>query len=246
MSTGADGEASPTLRPPTYGLYCDFRNPPAWAVPWDRFYAETLDQIAWAETELGFGTVWISEHHFVADGYTPSPLTLAAAVAARTERIEIGTSIAILPLQHPVRLAEDALTVDALSGGRFRLGVGAGYRAQEFDAFDVAIADRFTRLEDGLRILRAAFDGRPLDGGPRHPELSGVTVTPGPLASGGPELWVGSFGPRGIELAARYADGMVQPIPSLWPLYVDACARLGRRPRVAAGYHWILGDDPEQ
>jgi alkanesulfonate monooxygenase SsuD/methylene tetrahydromethanopterin reductase-like flavin-dependent oxidoreductase (luciferase family) len=232
-------------RSPTYGLYCDFRNPPAFHQPWDQLYRETLDQIAWAEAELGFRSVWISEHHFVDDGYTPSPLALAAAVAARTRHVEIGTSVVILPLHHPVTLAEDALTVDAISGGRFRLGVGAGYRPEEFAAFGVPIAERFTRMEDGLRVLRAAFDGRPLDGGARHPELTGVTVTPGPLDGGGPELWVGSFGPRGIERAARYADGMVQPIPSLWPLYTEACARHGRRPRVAAGYHWILGDDPE-
>jgi alkanesulfonate monooxygenase SsuD/methylene tetrahydromethanopterin reductase-like flavin-dependent oxidoreductase (luciferase family) len=236
---------TPTVAVPTFGLYLDFRNPPAWPRPWDRLYAETLEQVAWAERDLGFATVWISEHHLVDDGYTPSPLALAAAVAARTQRVEIGTSVAILPLQHPVRLAEDALTVDALSGGRFRLGVGAGYRRPEFEALGVPIGERFTRMEDGLRVLRAAFDGRPLDGGPRHPELDGLRVTPGPLEGGGPELWVGAFGPRGIERAARYADGMVEPIPALWPAYTEACARHGRHPRVAAGFHWILGDDPE-
>jgi alkanesulfonate monooxygenase SsuD/methylene tetrahydromethanopterin reductase-like flavin-dependent oxidoreductase (luciferase family) len=235
----------PAVRPPTYGLYHDFRNPPAWHRPWDRFYAETLEQIAWAEAELGFRTTWISEHHGVDDGYTPSPLALAAAIATRTQRMEIGTSIAILPLQHPVRLAEDALTVDALSGGRFRLGVGAGYREPEFALFGVPMAERFSGMEHGLAILRAAFDGQPLDGGARHPELTGHTVTPGPLVGGGPELWVGAFGPQGIDRAARFADGMVEPIPALWPTYIDACARHGTIPRVAVGYHWIPGDDPE-
>jgi len=229
---------------PTFGLYLDFRNPPRWGVPWDRFYREMLDLIAGAE-DLGFGSVWISEHHFVADGYTPSPLALAAAVAARTKRIVIGTSVAILPLRHPVTLAEDALTVDALAGGRFRLGVGAGYRPEEFAAFGVPMEERFPRFEDGLRVLRAAFDGRPLEGGPRHPELDGVVVTPGPLDGGGPELWVGSWGPRGIERAARYGDGFLVSIERTWPAYLEACARHGRRPRVVAGHHWILGDDPE-
>jgi alkanesulfonate monooxygenase SsuD/methylene tetrahydromethanopterin reductase-like flavin-dependent oxidoreductase (luciferase family) len=229
---------------PAFGLYLDFRNPAPWALPWDRFYAEVFDQVAWAE-ELGYGSVWISQHHLVADGYTPSPLALAAAVATRTSRVEIGTSIVILPLHHPVTLAEDALTVDALSGGRFRLGVGAGYRPGEFAALAVPMAERFTRFEDGLRVLRAAFDGRALDGGPRHPELDGVVVTPGPLEGGGPELWVGSFGPKGIERAGRYGDGFLVSIPSTWPPYLEACARHGRTPRVVAAQHWIIGDDPE-
>src|SRR5205085_8285153 len=161
---------------PTFGLYYDFRNPPRWHQSWDRYYAEILDQIAWAETELGFGSVWISEHHFVDDGYTPSPIPLAAAIAARTQRVRIGTSIAILPLQNPIKLAEDALTVDALSCGRFRLGVGVGYRPEEFAAFGVPITERWTRMAEGLQILRAAFDGRPVEVHGRHHQLDGVTV----------------------------------------------------------------------
>jgi alkanesulfonate monooxygenase SsuD/methylene tetrahydromethanopterin reductase-like flavin-dependent oxidoreductase (luciferase family) len=237
---GRDGVALPS-----FGTYYDFRNPPRWHVPWDRFYAEIIEQVAWAETELGIRSAWISEHHFVDDGYTPSPLVLAGAIAMRTQHVEIGTSIAILPLQHPVRMAEDALTVDALSGGRFRLGVGVGYRPEEFAAFGVPMSARWSVMEQGLQILRAAFDGRPIDAS-RHPELAGVTVTPGPLEGGGPELWLGTFGPQGIDRAARYADGLLGPIPELWPVYADACARHGRTPRVAAGYHWIFGDDPER
>ncbi len=245
---GAMGTTSGTGAPlPAFGLYHDFRNPPRWALPWDRYYGEILDQLSWAETELGFTSTWISEHHFVDDGYTPSPLTLAAAIAVRTQRMEIGTSVVILPLAHPVRLAEDALTVDALSGGRFRLGVGVGYRPEEFAAFGVPLDGRWARTEQALHVLRAAFDGRPIevDG---YPELAGLTVTPGPLddVRGGPELWLGTFGPKGIDRAARYADGLLGPIPALWPAYAQACARHGRTPRVAVGYHWIFGDDPER
>ena len=175
----------------------------------------------------------------------PFTAPLSAAIATRTNFVEIGTSIAILPLQHPVRLAEDSLTVDALSGGRFRLGVGVGYCEVEFDALGVALSSRWSRMERGLQILRAAFDGRPLSV-PGHPELDGVTVTPGPLEGGGPELWVGTFGPKGLDHAARYGDGLLGPIPQLWPVYTDACARYGRTARVAAGFHWIFGEDPER
>lgn len=239
-----NGEGS-VARVPTFGMYYDFRNPPQWARAWDRFYAEILEQITWAESALGFRSVWISEHHFVADGYTPSPLVLAAAIASRTHHVEIGTSIAILPLQHPVRLAEDSLTVDALSGGRFRLGVGVGYRPEEFAALGVAMSSRWASMERGLGVLRAAFDGRPIHV-PGHPELDDLVVTPGPLDHGGPELWLGTFGPQGLERAARLGDGLLGPVPALWPTYVDACARHGRVPRIASGYHWIFGPDPER
>ncbi len=228
-----------TVELPRFGLYYDFRNPPAFERPFDRLYREVLEQAAWAERQLGFRSVWISEHHFVDDGYTPSPLTLAGALAASTERMRLGTSIVILPLQDPVRLAEDALTVDAISGGRFALGVGLGYRPSEFAGFGVSFASRRARLEEGLSILRAAFDGRPIA------ERGGVRITPGPLGPGRPELWVGGFAPAAIERAVPIADGMLLPIPELWPRYADSCAKLGRRPRVAAGYHWIVAADPE-
>jgi alkanesulfonate monooxygenase SsuD/methylene tetrahydromethanopterin reductase-like flavin-dependent oxidoreductase (luciferase family) len=230
---------------PRFGLYYDFRNPSFVGRTFARLYAETLEQAAWAERELGFGSAWISEHHLAVDGYTPSPLTLAAALATRTERMRIGTSIVILPLQHPIRLAEDALTVHAISGGRFSLGVGLGYRAVEFAGFDIPIRHRRGRLEEGLDILRAAFDGRTFTHRGRHFDLGEITITPKPDPGAGPELWVGGFTPVAIARGARQGDGMLLPIPDLWPLYKAECEKAGRRPRIACGYHWILGDDPE-
>lgn len=229
---------------PTIGLYYDLRNPARWRRPWGELYHAVIDQVRRAERDLGVGSVWISEHHLAEDGYTPSPLTIAAAMAVRTERVRIGTSITILPLQHPVRLAEDALTVHALSSGRFRLGVGLGYRAVEFAGLGVPFAERRGRLEEGLGVLRAALDGRTVDHRGRHFDLGRILVTPEPLGAG-PELWAGGFAPAAIRRAAPVVDGMLLPIPDLWPLYVDECRRAGRSPRVAAGYHWIVAEDPE-
>ncbi len=229
---------------PAIGLYYDFRNPPRWRRPWGELYRAVIDQVARAERDLGIGSVWISEHHLAEDGYTPSPLTLAAAIAVRTESVRIGTSITILPLQHPVRLAEDALTVHALASGRFRLGVGLGYRAVEFAGLGVPLADRRGRLEEGLHVLRAALDGHAIEHRGHHYDLGCIRVTPEPLDAG-PELWVGGFAPAAIRRAAPLADGMLLPIPDLWPLYVEECRRAGRSPRVAAGYHWIVAEDPE-
>ena len=241
---GGAGASRPT-RLPRFGLYYDFRNPAFAGRSFARLYAETLEQAAWAERDLGFGSAWISEHHLAVDGYTPSPLTLAAAMAARTETMSIGTSIVILPLHNPVRLAEDALTVNAISGGRFKLGVGLGYREVEFAGFGVPMRERRSRLEEGIEILRHAFAGQTFEHRGPHHDLGTVTITPLPDAGASPELWIGGFAPAAIRRGAQLADGMVLPIPQLWPLYEQECARVGRVPRIAAGYHWVLGDDPE-
>ena len=110
-----------------FGLLYDFRNPKRWERPAARLYAELLEQISYAE-QLGFDSFWITEHRFVEDGYTPSVLTIAAAITARTTRIRIGTWVLLLPLHNALRVAEDAATVDVLSNGRLDLGLGLGYR----------------------------------------------------------------------------------------------------------------------
>ncbi|GIR69644.1 MAG: hypothetical protein CM15mP74_08950 [Halieaceae bacterium] len=111
-----------------------FQEPEPWQIDFEQFYSERLDQIARAET-MGFDSVWLTEHHFCDDGYTPSPLVIHAAIAARTERMRLGTNLMLLPLADPVRIAEDAATLSLISGGRFDLGVGIGYRQLEFDQF---------------------------------------------------------------------------------------------------------------
>lgn len=226
-------------RLPRFGLYYDFRNPAFAGRSFARLYAETFEQASWAERDLGFESAWISEHHLAVDGYTPSPLTLAAALAMRTETMRIGTSVVILPVQNPLRLAEDALTVHAISNGRFMLGVGLGYRAIEFAGFGVPMRERRARLDAGIDILRAAFTGEQLD------SHGGITITPRPEPGEGPELWIGGFAPAAIRRGAAKADGMVLPIPQLWPQYKAECALVNRVPRIACAYHWILGDDPE-
>ncbi|MDQ1463513.1 MAG: hypothetical protein QOC73_454, partial [Actinomycetota bacterium] len=109
------------------GIYFDLRNPPAWRTSSSRLYGFTLEMCEEAEL-LGCESVWLTEHHLFDDGYLPQPLTFAAAVAARTQRMRIGTGILIAPLHNPVEVAEQAAVVDILSDGRLDLGIGAGYR----------------------------------------------------------------------------------------------------------------------
>ena len=117
-----------------FGLWYDFRNPRQWRQPFEAFYAERLGQISAAE-DMGFTSCWLTEHHFCDDGYTPSPLVLASAIGARTRQMQLGTNLMLLPLHDPVRVAEDAATLSLVTGGRFDLGVGIGYRQLEFDQF---------------------------------------------------------------------------------------------------------------
>ena len=221
----------------SFGLYYDFRCTDPEPAALTRRWAEILEQVSWAE-QLGFGSVWISEHHFVDDAYASSTLTLAAALAARTEAMWLGTNVMVLPVHHPLRLAEEALTVDALSGGRLRLGVGMGYREADFLPFGTSLAQRRPRFEAAIVTLRLALGGEVVDG---------VRVAPRPVRPGGPELWIGALSRPAVERAARLADGIVCVLPDQIATYVEARRALGCDDgQVALGYQWVVADDPER
>ena len=222
---------------PTFGVYYDFRclDPAADALT--RRWRAIVEQVRYAE-ELGFGSAWVSEHHFVDDAYASSTLTLLAALAVTTERMQLGTNVLVLPVHHPLRRAEAALTVDARSGGRLRLGVGLGDREADLAPFGVSLRQRRARFEGSIRILRDALAGEPVDG---------VRVSPRPVRDGGPERWIGGLSKPAIERAARVADGFVCVLPPQVPAYVAARRRLGLDDGgVALGNQWIVTDDPER
>src|SRR6516225_8988280 len=127
-----------------FGYQLDFRNPPNSGRSFTDLYRDCLEQVEIAES-LGFDSIWLTEHHFTDDGYLPSMLPAAAAIAARTRRVTIGTFVLLAPFQHPLKLAEDAAVVDVISNGRLRLGLGQGYRQEEFDGFGVPRAERLGR-----------------------------------------------------------------------------------------------------
>jgi len=175
-------------------------------------FSESLEQAIFAE-ELGYDSVWLFEHHGVerADGgshYFSSPLIALAAIAAVTERIRLGTGIVILPLLPPVRVAEDALLVQAISGGRLVLGVGAGYRPEEFAAFGVPFEERAARMEESLHVLRRLFSETRVTHRGTFFALDDVTIVGAPDLSP-PPLWGGGWAPGAVRRIARHCEGWI-------------------------------------
>ena len=145
-------------------------------------YREIVDLAVEAE-RIGLESVWTSEHHFVDDGYMPSQLPVLAAIAARTERIALGTGVLLAPMFDPLHLAEDAATVDVLSNGRLILGLGIGWREEEFVGLGGAEGHKGRRLEAIIEVLRQAWGDDLVRGDShgiyRYPE-PGFNVTPKP------------------------------------------------------------------
>lgn len=231
--------------PVRFGLWYDFRNPEPWARPLEHFYAETLEQIAWAE-QLGYRSAWLTEHHFVPDGYTPSPLVIAGAIAARTTDLRISTSLMLLPLHDPIRLAEDATTLSLLSGGRFDLGLGIGYRQLEFDTFGRKVSHRPSLMEEGCEIIRRAWSGESLEFEGKRFSYPDVTVYPIPETR--PKLLIGGMNEPSIDRVARIADGFLSTQNAHQAMYLEALERHGKDPAKAsihAGQWAIVDEDPE-
>lgn len=228
-----------------FGLWYDFRNPREWRQPFGSMYQQYIDQIAHAET-LGFNSVWLTEHHFCEDGYTPSPLVIAAAIGSRTKSMRIGTNLMILPLHNPIRIAEDSASLSLLTGGRFDLGVGIGYRQMEFDAFQRELRFRPSLMEEAIEIIRRAWAGDTIDFHGKRFDVGDLTITPHPEIA--PRIFMGGLSEPAIDRAARIADGFLSTGGIGHDLYLAALDRHGKGPgegRIIAGHWAIIAEDPE-
>jgi probable F420-dependent oxidoreductase len=183
---------------------------PADPRPVASLYREVVEYAALAD-KAGFDSYWTSEHHFLDDGWMPSQLLVLAAIASRTEQIRLGTAVLLAPLHDPLRVAEDAATVDLISGGRLVLGLGLGWRDEEFEVFRIAKRSRASRLEGAVTVLRQAWGDGLVTGDGRHfsyPE-PGPNVTPKPVRGASTPIWLGGGAEAAVRRAGRIADGFI-------------------------------------
>lgn len=218
------------MRQVKFGYWADFRNPEDSGRSFVDLYRETFRQIDHAE-ELGFNTIWFTEHHFTDDGYLPALMPMAAAVAARTSRIKVGTYVLLAPFTHPLKLAEEAAVVDTISNGRLRLGLGQGYAVEEFAGFGVKRSERLGRTIETIEILKRAWTGERFSHTGKYYNFADVRILPKAVSQPHPELLWGAAAKkvivRGAELGMSFAatgDGRSVA------LYMDALRQQGKDP----------------
>lgn len=237
---------------PMFGLTYDMRNPAFAGRSFEDFYAQVLGQVRWAE-EQGIDAVWVPEHHFVEDGYVPSPFVVLSAIAAQTTRLRLGTGVIVPAFHNPIRLAEDAATLSIISNGRFDLGMALGYHKGDFEAFGHRIENRVSLLEETVEVIRRAMSGQSVAFDAKRFHLPDVTISPIPERP--PRILLGAHKKVAIERVARIGDGFLSGTSANsdsdgddHEVYLRALADLGKNPDdayISAGQWEIIAEDPE-
>jgi len=211
-----------------------------------RLYAAALEMGEWADAR-GFDMLTLSEHHGSPDGYLPSPLVLAGAMAARTSRIALWISALLLPLHDPIRLAEDMAVLDLISGGRLSIVTGLGYRPVEYELFGKEWTRRGKLLDEALDVLVQAWTGEPFEYRGRM-----VQVTPKPAQQPHPVIMIGGAGAPAARRAARFGFSMFPSTddPELYRRYLQECEKAGTTPgfvgRPSGPGTLFVADDPDR
>lgn len=225
----------------TVSLRFDMRGP-SFGAPHAALYKAAVEMAEFGDRH-GFQGVALSEHHGVPDGYLPSPIVLASAMAARTKRIQLQFMAIIAPLHDPLRLAEDIAILDQISQGRVLVTVAGGYVASEFAMFGKAMKDRGPLVEEAIQTLKAAWTGEPFQYRGRT-----VRVTPRPVQLPHPLLFMGGSAPAAAKRAGRLADGFVTHREDLYQIYFEEAKAHGRNPYpfspASPGFLYVA-EDPE-
>jgi alkanesulfonate monooxygenase SsuD/methylene tetrahydromethanopterin reductase-like flavin-dependent oxidoreductase (luciferase family) len=211
------------------GIYLNAQHPAA-DDPARRF-AETVEQARLIRS-LGFDSIWGGEHHATPGFHYFPLLPMLQRLAAEVPGLAIGTNLVLLPLHNPVEIAEIGAFLDVITGGRFMLGVGLGYRPEEFAVFGVPMAERVSRLTEGVEIIRRLWSEDKVTHRGRHWSFENVTIRPRPIQQPRPPILVGSQVAAGIARAARIADGwLVVPVPRVDEFAAQAKAFAAARAR---------------
>ncbi|MGH8071688.1 MAG: LLM class flavin-dependent oxidoreductase [Candidatus Entotheonellia bacterium] len=186
-------------------------------------FEATIQECEHAEA-LGFDSVWLGEHHNHPLLF-PTPLIGLAAIASRTRRLHLGTGVLLLPLYHPLAVAEEGAMVDMISGGRLILGLGAGYAPEEFSAFGISLKERGRRLEEGAALLHRLWTEEHVSHQGRHYRVTDVTLGPRPIQQPRPPIWFAGWVEPAIRRAARLGDAWLGG-PSAQLDELVACVRI--------------------
>jgi alkanesulfonate monooxygenase SsuD/methylene tetrahydromethanopterin reductase-like flavin-dependent oxidoreductase (luciferase family) len=189
-------------------------------------YTAAIEMAAWAEDNGGVACV-LSEHHASPDGYMPSPMLLASAMAARTTRMPIAIAAALMPFYDPIRLAEDMVVLDTISNGRVTYTLALGYRPEEFEMYGVPWEERGKVADEKLALLLQAVKGEPFEHEGRR-----IHVTPPPVTPGGPHISWGGGTKAAARRAGRHGIDMFGQIdkPGVREAYEAACKEHGHEP----------------
>jgi len=208
-----------------------------------------------AARDAGIDSVWVLQH-YLGNMPTLQPLPLLAALAQDAGTMFLGTNMFILPLRHPVAVAEEFATLDHLTGGRVIAGFGLGYRENEFSSFGVPLEERIARFEESIGVIRALWTGEQVDVAGQYFSLAGQRISLPPVQPGGPRIWIGAGAHRtGARRAARLGDAWIVP-PHVSPdrlrvvhgHYLEERQRLGRHQPadLVVRRELVLDEDPER
>jgi alkanesulfonate monooxygenase SsuD/methylene tetrahydromethanopterin reductase-like flavin-dependent oxidoreductase (luciferase family) len=221
----------------------------------NQLIADILDEAVYAE-EVGLHSAWIGEHHFSTLGVLSCPDLVLAQVAARTRRIRLAPAVTVLPLHHPIRVAEQWATLDMLSGGRVDFAAGRGYDRREYAPLGASFEDNQSIFEEGMEIVRKLWaSDTPVTHRGKHFQFEEVSITPQPVQRPIP-AYVASFSKPSIELAARLGCNLIVApfaaamtfggLKQVADVYREACERHGNKPgRLMCSYFLHFADTPQ-
>lgn len=223
--------------------------------PDDARRALLVDEIvaeARAAERAGYRGVFVSEHHQRDDNFFPSPLILATVIARATSVVDVGIGVAVLPLYHPIRLVEDTTCLDIVSGGRVILGLGPGYVPDDMRLYGMDKEEALSRYREAVPLVAGAWRSEHSHSGKWY-RAEIRRITPRPVSSPRPRIWIAANTRGGVERAARHADGWIIGARSsrataaeLGAHYRSECAKLGKAPLIAAIRDaWVADTDAE-